>query len=284
MGVRGGSSARGLALLALMLASAQARVVVTDLTRAPVWGLANANGSVTVSGAALPAYVHELLQGRKIIADPLYRWEGGDAGAGGATGPRRPPGGAENGARFLAGAHKARGREQHSGPAAAAVCRREGSRGQRAWPPPPLLPRLRAPKPPAHLPADPAGLARPSWRGCATTPGPSADSSRSTRPGPAASWCWPASTRWPTWRSTAGPSAASPTSSAPTGSRWTPPRSRARGRTRCPSRCSPSSSRPRWTRRPTLTRSRPSRTSGRSRSTRASSARPAPTLAGALRG
>jgi hypothetical protein len=74
MGVqRNPSFASGLALLALLVVSAQARVVVTDLTRAPVWGLANANGSVTVSGAALPAYVHELLQGRGLIADPLYR-------------------------------------------------------------------------------------------------------------------------------------------------------------------------------------------------------------------
>jgi hypothetical protein len=47
---------------------------VTDLTRAPAWSLTNANGSVSVSNAALPAYVLEVLEKRNIIPDPLQRW------------------------------------------------------------------------------------------------------------------------------------------------------------------------------------------------------------------
>jgi hypothetical protein len=46
---------------------------ITDLTRAPAWSLSNANGSVSVGGASLPAYVLEVLEKQKLIPDPLQR-------------------------------------------------------------------------------------------------------------------------------------------------------------------------------------------------------------------
>ncbi|KIZ07627.1 mannosidase, beta A, lysosomal [Monoraphidium neglectum] len=47
---------------------------ITDLTRAPAWSLSNANGSVSVGGASLPAYVLEVLEKQKLIPDPLQRF------------------------------------------------------------------------------------------------------------------------------------------------------------------------------------------------------------------
>lgn len=62
-----------LAVVITLFCAADARVSVTDLTAAPVWTLANANGSVSVSGAALPAYVLEVLEDRKLIQSPLLK-------------------------------------------------------------------------------------------------------------------------------------------------------------------------------------------------------------------
>ncbi|KAI8468105.1 MAG: glycoside hydrolase superfamily [Monoraphidium minutum] len=67
--------AAGLLLAAAVLfcaaSAVSAQLIVTELTAAPVWSLANANGSVAVTGAALPAYVLEVLEDRKLIPDPL---------------------------------------------------------------------------------------------------------------------------------------------------------------------------------------------------------------------
>jgi hypothetical protein len=67
-----------LALLAGMVHGApQGLLSVTDLTgRGPAagpWSLSNGNGSVAVSGVALPSYVLETLQARNVIPDPLVR-------------------------------------------------------------------------------------------------------------------------------------------------------------------------------------------------------------------
>jgi hypothetical protein len=67
-----------LALLAGMVHGApQGLLTVTDLTgRGPAagpWSLSNSNGSVALSGVALPSYVLEVLQARKVIPDPLVR-------------------------------------------------------------------------------------------------------------------------------------------------------------------------------------------------------------------
>jgi hypothetical protein len=63
-------------LAGLARAAPDAFISVVDLTgsKGPgPWALANANSSVSVSGVSLPAYVHEVLQEKKIIPDPLVR-------------------------------------------------------------------------------------------------------------------------------------------------------------------------------------------------------------------
>jgi hypothetical protein len=61
--------------LGLVHGAPQGLISIVDLTgtsKGP-WSLANANNSVAVSGVTLPAYVHEVLEKRNIIPDPLVR-------------------------------------------------------------------------------------------------------------------------------------------------------------------------------------------------------------------
>lgn len=64
------------ALAAFAAAAPSGGISIVDLTGetpAAPWALANANGSVSVSGVSLPAYVLEVLEDRKVIPNHLLR-------------------------------------------------------------------------------------------------------------------------------------------------------------------------------------------------------------------
>jgi beta-mannosidase len=73
-----GLFAAACAALVLAAVPAAAAASATTPTTLPLsegpWKLANANGSLSYSDIAIPAYPHQVLQSKGVIADPLYRY------------------------------------------------------------------------------------------------------------------------------------------------------------------------------------------------------------------